>query len=51
MLRLHPPEVPPLFKLEVYQLVTKMYITKWNDGLIRINPALQQNYVSRELYP
>ena len=31
--------------------MTKIYITKWRDGLIWINPALQQNYVGQDLYP
>jgi len=38
-------------KTAVYQLVSKVYITKWCDGLIWINPALQQNYVGCDLYP
>ena len=30
--------------------MTKIYITKWCDGLVWINPALQQNYVGRDLH-
>jgi len=38
-------------KTAVYQLVSKIYITEWCEGLIWINPTLQQNYVGRDLYP
>jgi hypothetical protein len=35
----------------VYQLISKLYITEWSDGLVWINPALQQNFVGQDLYP
>jgi len=31
--------------------VTKIYITKWSDGLVWINPAIKQNYVGHDLHP
>ena len=33
-----------------YQLVTKLFITSWVDGLIWINPSLQRNYIGPELF-
>ena len=33
-----------------YQLVTKLFITSWVDGLIWINPSLQHNYIGPELF-
>jgi len=33
-----------------YQLVTKLFITTWVDGLIWINPSLQHNYVGPDLF-
>jgi len=38
-------------KLSQYSLVTKIYITKWCDGLVWINPAIQQNCFDHDLYP
>ena len=32
-----------------YQLVTKLFITTWVDGLIWINPSLQHNYVGTDM--
>ena len=34
-----------------YQLVTKIYIATWQDGLIWINPAAQHNYAGTDLFP
>ena len=33
-----------------YQLVTKLFITTWVDGLIWINPSLQHNYVGTDMF-
>ena len=33
-----------------YQLVTKLFITTWVNGLIWINPSLQHNYVGPDLF-
>ena len=33
-----------------YQLVTKLFIISWVDGLIWINPSLQHNYIGPELF-
>ena len=41
ILRSHPVAISPFPKLAIYQLVSKIYVTKWCDGLIWINPALQ----------
>lgn len=38
-------------KTAIYQLVTKIYITNWQDGFIWINPCIQQNYAGKGLYP
>lgn len=38
-------------KTAIYQLVTKIYITNWQDELIWINPCIQQNYVGKDLFP
>ena len=34
-----------------YQFVTKLFITKWTDRLIRINPSPQYNHVGPDLFP
>ena len=39
ILRSHPMERSPFPKLAIYQLVSKIYITKWTDGLVWIKPA------------
>ena len=44
-------ERSPFPKLAQYQIVTKIYITKWRDGLVWINLAIQQNYVGHDLHP
>ena len=33
-----------------FQLVTKIYITSWRDGLIFINPSVQQNFAGPKLF-
>ena len=40
-LRSQPIERLPSPKLATFQLVTKIFITKWRDGLIWISPAIQ----------
>ena len=50
-LQSHLIERSPFPKLAQYQIVTKIYITKWRDGLVWINLAIQQNYVGHDLHP
>ena len=33
-----------------FQFVTKIYVTSWRDGLIFINPSLQQNFAGPKLF-
>ena len=34
-----------------YQFVTNLFITKWIDSLMWINPSLKYNYVGPDLFP
>lgn len=36
---------PSLTSQSNYQFVTRIYVTSWRDGLIWINPAIQQNFI------
>jgi len=49
-LRSQPIERLPRPKLATFQLVTKIFITQWRDGLIWINPSIQQNYAGPDLH-
>ena len=49
-LRFALPSRPAITASTNYQLVTKLFITTWEDGLIWINPSLQHNYVGPDLF-